>query len=186
MQPIRDRAALIAAIANGLAPSFLFFWGHRQKRDNAVDKSALSQWFPAPFTVDGIAYPTAEHFMMAEKARIFGDREARENILASTDPAAAKRLGRTVRNFLPEPWEQERTAIVIEGNLAKFSQNPHLSRFLLSTSDQILVEASPTDSIWGIGLEQSHPDAPHPDRWPGLNLLGFALLEVRSRLNQNR
>jgi ribA/ribD-fused uncharacterized protein len=177
-----DKNALVAALAQGNAFSFLFFWGHRQKLPGIVDRSCLSQWFPARFSVSGVSYPTAEHYMMAEKARIFGDQETRELILVATDPGAAKKLGRTVRDCRYSAWEGERMAVAINGNLAKFSQNPHLRTYLLSTGDDIIVEASPSDRIWGIGLEQSHQDAARPRSWPGLNLLGFALMHVRGAL----
>jgi ribA/ribD-fused uncharacterized protein len=68
---------------------------------------------------------------------------------------------------------------VIQGNLAKFSQNPLLERFLLETGTRVLVEAAPRDLIWGIGLGQNDPRAQDPATWQGLNLLGFALMEVR-------
>ncbi len=162
---------------------YLFFWGHQPTRDGSIAKTCLSQWFAASFTVEDREYLTAEHYMMAEKARLFGDEEIRSAILAATHPKQAKDYGRKVRNFDPVLWESQRLPIVVAGNLAKFQQNLPLQKFLLGTGDRILVEASPVDKIWGIGLAADHPDAESPEKWPGLNLLGVALMEVRSLLS---
>ena len=118
--------------------------------------------------------------MMASKARLFHDEKVLEQILAISHPAAAKKLGRQVRNFNPAIWETARFEIVYEGNRNKFEQNPDLKQFLLSTGNAILVEASPYDKIWGIGLDICHPDHINPERWRGENLLGFALTKVRN------
>jgi ribA/ribD-fused uncharacterized protein len=127
-----------------------------------------------------VPYPTAEHFMMAEKARLFSDEEARAKILAAKSPAAAKKLGRTVRGFHEQRWDRARFDIVVAGSRAKFSQNPELGAFLAGSRDRVLVEASPVDRIWGIGLAAANPDASRPDKWRGLNLLGFALMQARA------
>ena len=161
---------------------FVFFWGHQPPRDGGVGPSCLSQWWPSPFSVDGLAYATAEHFMMAEKARLFGDVDVEARVLAASTPEDAKALGREVQPFDSARWESARFDAVVRGNLAKFGQNPHLWRFLDSTGDAVLVEASPVDAIWGIGLAEDDPRAPRPEEWRGLNLLGFALMEVRARL----
>lgn len=145
-------------------------------------KSCLSQWYAAPFTVDGILYPTAEHWMMAAKARVFDDDEVLAQILAAPDPKAAKALGRTVRNFDSDQWRDTALEMVVEGNLAKFSQNRPLQEFLVGTGDVVLVEASPDDRIWGIGLAADDERALEPGSWRGQNLLGFALMSVRSQL----
>jgi ribA/ribD-fused uncharacterized protein len=162
---------------------YLFFWGHQPTRDGSISKTCFSQWFEASFVIDGNHYSTAEHYMMAEKARLFGDEEIRSAILKSVHPKQAKDYGRKVRNFDPLLWEQQRLPIVVAGNLAKFQQNPALQSFLLGTGDRILVEASPVDKIWGIGLAADHPNATKPEKWPGLNLLGIALMEVRFQLS---
>jgi len=167
----------------GAAPKFLFFWGHHPLPGGEVGKPCLSQWADSPFTVDGQAYATAEHFMMAEKARLFGDEATRGRILKATSPGAAKRLGREVRDFEQARWEAARFEIVVRGNVAKFGQSPSLREFLIGTGDRILVEASPVDRIWGIGLAAADSRAAHPDQWLGLNLLGFALMEARFRLS---
>lgn len=160
---------------------YLFFWGH-QKPETGVSKSCLSQWFEAPFESAGVVYRTAEHYMMAEKARLFGDLAILEGIIAAETPKEAKKLGRKVSGFETSLWEAHRSAIVIRGNLAKFDQNPALGAFLLGTAERVLVEASPRDRIWGIGMSASHADAQNPRLWRGLNLLGFALMAVRAEL----
>ena len=173
---------LTLAIQNGLKPKFLFFWGHTPGKGGQVGKECLSQWYPAVFGVDGVTYRTAEHYMMAEKARLFGDEERRERIVAAARPSLAKNLGREVQGFNEETWAQHRFDIVVQGNVAKFGQNPALKTFLLNTGHRILVEASPTDRIWGIGWSENDPQTQNPEQWRGLNLLGFALMVARSQL----
>lgn len=182
LQDVRDREGLTALVRSGARPKYLFFWGHTPLPNGEIGKPCFSQWWTAPFTVDGERYPTAEHFMMAEKARLFGDEAARVRILSAPNPGAAKRLGREVRGFEDSRWEAARFEFVVRGNLAKFEQNPPLREFLLDTKDRILVEASPVDRIWGIGLAADDPRAENPEQWRGLNLLGFALMEVRALL----
>jgi ribA/ribD-fused uncharacterized protein len=179
---IRSRADLVAHLAQGHAVKYLFFWGHLVPADGSVGKSCLSQWYEAPFMVGGDTYRTAEHFMMAEKARLFGDAASHARILAAGTPAQAKQLGRKVAGFDNAAWEAARFDIVVRVNLAKFEQNPALGEFLQDTGHQVLVEASPVDNIWGIGLAATDDHAAKPQRWKGLNLLGFALMEVRERL----
>ncbi len=120
--------------------------------------------------------------MMAEKARLMGDMDTRTSILDTDDPRDIKKLGRKVRNFDSRLWDSHKFDIVVKGNYHKFSQNPELRDFLISTAGKVLVEASPYDDIWGIGLEASHPDASNPSKWKGTNLLGFALMQVRDML----
>ncbi|SHL94166.1 NADAR family protein [Chryseobacterium polytrichastri] len=159
---------------------FLFFWGHTVKDE--ITKSCFSQWFPFQFEENGIEYKTAEHYMMAGKAKLFNDNKTLEEILKSDSPNQAKSLGRKVKNFDPQRWNEEKYKIVRKGNLLKFSQNEKFKEFLLSTNDKILVEASPYDTIWGIGMLETDPKAANPLLWNGENLLGFALMEVRDLL----
>jgi len=161
---------------------FMFFWGHQPPKDGGVSASCLSQWWVAPFSVDGTHYPTAEHFMMAEKARVFGDDEALARVLQAGHPREAKKVGRTVRGFDDATWTEHRFDIVVRANVAKFSQHPELRDFLLNTGGRILVEASPVDRVWGIGLAHSDRRAQDPLQWRGANLLGFALMRVREQL----
>ena len=161
-------------------PEILPFYGHTVT--NPVSETCLSQWYRASFTVDGVTYVTAEQFMMAEKARLFGDEEIRAEILAAEDPHKCKSLGRKAKGFDKEIWDREKSSIVERGNLHKFSQNKELREFLLLTGNKIIVEASPMDRIWGIGIGKNNPDTQDPAKWRGRNLLGFALMAVRDRL----
>lgn len=163
---------------------YLFFWGHRKSKSGQLTASCLSQWWVAPFVVDNVVYPTAEHWMMAQKALLFNDAENHQRIIATKTPAEAKKLGRQVKNFKEELWAEKRFEWVVKGNLEKFGQHLQLGRFLLDTKDKILVEASPYDRIWGIGMASDDARAGNPKQWNGLNLLGFALMEVRDQLNK--
>lgn len=174
--------ALLREVRAGSRIRFLHFWGHRPRPDGRIGASCLSQWWPSPFVVDGVRYATAEHWMMAGKARLFEDADAERRVLAAEHPAEAKKAGRLVRDFDAAVWERERFRLVVEGNVHKFAADDDLGMFLLGTGERVLVEASPVDRIWGIGLSADDEAAFDPERWRGLNLLGFALMEARERL----
>nr|WP_232328410.1 NADAR family protein [Kibdelosporangium sp. MJ126-NF4] len=177
-----DKAELIKRMADGERPEFLFFWGHTPTPGHRVGRWLLSQWWLGDFAVDGVTYRSAEHFMMAEKARLFGDDEMLARILASETPADAKKLGRAVREFDQDTWVAHRYDIVVRGSVAKFASDPKLTAFLVNTGDKVLVEAAPRDVIWGIGLGKDNPKAQDPAQWRGHNLLGFALMDARAAL----
>ncbi|MGA6164981.1 NADAR family protein [Amycolatopsis magusensis] len=178
---VLSREELVAAVESGERFEYFCFWGHTPG-SGEVGKWCLSQWWPVLFTVDGVEYRSAEQYMMAEKARLFGDTEAEQRILGSETPAEAKELGRAVRDFDQDTWVARRFDIVLRGNEAKFGQHAPLREFLVATGAQVLVEAAPRDVIWGIGLGASNPRALDPAQWRGRNLLGFALMAVRDRL----
>lgn len=178
----RTRAELIAALDSGVAPKWLMFWGHQPERDGSVGKGCLSQWWPCSFTVAEVTYASAEHWMMAGKARLFEDEDARARILAARTPAEAKKLGRQVRGFDEERWAAACFGLVTAGNEANFGQDPALRDYLLGTASRVIVEASPVDRVWGIGLAADDPRAADPRQWRGENLLGFALMHARERL----
>ncbi|URC13473.1 NADAR family protein [Flavobacterium sp. B183] len=161
---------------------FLFFWGHQPSKDGTITKTCFSQWWLSSFKVNGVTYKTAEHWMMAKKAELFNDNEVLDKIIKANSPAEAKKLGRQVKNYDDAIWLENRFEIVKEGNYHKFSQNPDLKAFLLNTDERVIVEASPVDPIWGIGMAGDHKDVLNPAKWKGLNLLGFALMEVRDEL----
>ena len=163
---------------NEVIPEFLFFWGHHNK-NNKITKSCLSQWWPCKFKSNNIEYNCAEQYMMSEKAKLFKDEKAYQLIIKESSQAKIKKLGRLIKNFNDEEWNINKIDIVLEGNILKFSQNEELKNFLIETGDKILVEASPYDKIWGIGLDENNPDAKNPYKWKGENLLGFTLMEVR-------
>ncbi|MEU9589887.1 NADAR family protein [Streptomyces sp. NPDC048193] len=179
---IDSREALLREVRAGARIKYLCFWGHRPLPDGRIGPSCLSQWWPSPFTVAGVEYATAEHWMMAEKARLFEDAEAERRVLAAGHPAEAKKAGRLVRGFDEAVWERERFRIVVEGSVHKFASDPALRAFLLNTGDRVLVEASPMDRVWGIGLTADDEAATDPARWRGTNLLGFALMTAREHL----
>lgn len=164
---------------------YLFFWGHQKSKDGSLTSSCFSQWWGSPFEVDGMIYRTAEHWMMAQKALLFGDKVIFEKIIKSKSPGEAKELGRQVKNFEEDIWNKHRLDIVVNGNLHKFGQDSNLKAFLLSTKDRVLVEASPVDNIWGIGLSADNKDRENPRLWKGINLLGFSLMTVRDILMKN-
>ncbi|MFF4805745.1 NADAR family protein [Streptomyces sp. NPDC001351] len=181
---IDSREALVGAVRAGVRVKYLHFWGHRARADGRVGPSCLSQWWPSPFTVDGVDYATAEHWMMAAKARLFEDAQAERRVLAARHPSQAKKAGRLVRGFDEGIWERERFGIVLEGSVHKFAAHADLREFLVNTGDRVLVEASPVDRVWGIGLATDDEAATDPERWRGPNLLGFALMEARERLRE--
>ena len=162
---------------------FVFFWGHIARAEKQM-KACLSQWFPCSFLVDDIYYNCAEQFMMAEKARLFHGEDALQKIMQAYDPMEQKKLGRRVQGYDDAVWKACCYDVVVRGNAAKFFQNEKLHDFLISTGDKVLVEGSPKDSVWGIGLDENSPDAINPQRWQGTNLLGFALMEVRDILTK--
>lgn len=120
--------------------------------------------------------------MMAAKARLFGDAEAEREAVSAAGPALAKKAGRLVRGFDEAVWERERYGIVVAGSRHKFAHHPELLGFLLGTGERVLVEASPMDRVWGIGLAADDERARDPARWRGLNLLGFPLMDAREEL----
>ncbi|MBT8227155.1 MAG: NADAR family protein [Dactylosporangium sp.] len=182
MSPEQRLNQLNAAEAAGADLDVMAFWGHKPTPSGAIGPGCLSQWWPAPFVVDGVAYPTAEHWMMAGKARLFDDPTGLATVLAARGPGAAKAAGRRVQGFDERRWTAARYRLVVAGNRAKFTQHPDLRRFLLATGERVLVEASPRDRIWGIGMAPTNPLVQHPSAWRGLNLLGFALMDVRDQL----
>ena len=141
-----------------------------------------SQFFPCTFSEDGIQYTCAEQYMMAKKALLFNDIKTYDKIMSLSNPYKIKALGRLVKNFDQEMWDKHKEDIVFNGNLLKFSQNKKLCKQLLATGDKEIVEASPTDTIWGIGLAKTDPAIYNKDNWKGTNLLGKAIMKVRDVL----
>lgn len=157
----------------------------------------FSQWYSSPFRAV-TSYPSGdmkyqslntehifancEQYMMFEKAMLFQDFVSARAIIATTNPKEVKRLGRLVRGFDERIWAEHREVIVFTGNYHKFTQNPELKAYLENSGKKIFVEASPTDKIWGIGLDKNDPAAQDPKKWKGLNLLGYAITAVRNKL----
>lgn len=150
---------------------FIFFWG-----------GTFSQWARSPFKIDGVIYTSCEQYMMAKKALVFGDYDMLEKIMSSEDPREQKAYGRKIKNFDVNRWSPICRKIVFDGNYAKFTQNPKMLDELMSTIGKEIVEASPEDKIWGIGLHESDPKAWDKETWEGTNWLGEAIMQVRDKL----
>lgn len=179
----RSVEELKEALAAGGSARFTFFWGQRPRTPGVLDQACLSQWFPATFSTRGETFHSAEQYMMWRKAQLFSDEQKAAQILSARSPKHVKALGRQVAPFDETTWTEHRWDIVVDASMAKFSGRRDLKEYLIGTRDHVLAEASPYDGIWGIGLAAGSPDAGQPDRWPGLNLLGFALMEARDRLD---
>lgn len=163
---------------------FLFFWGHQISKSNEITKSCLSQWWIDYFCVDNNKYFCMEQYMMAEKARLFSDKDILEQILKSNSQHEVKALGRKVKNFVQSTWDNSKHSIILTGSYCKFIQNNNLKQFLIKTGDKILVEASPYDAVWGIKMGIDDKDINNPLKWRGRNMLGFALMEVRDEVKK--
>jgi len=143
----------------------------------------MSNWHPSPFIIDGINYNCVEQHMMFNKAKYFGDIESAKKVLAADSPREQKKLGRKVSGFDAVQWRAVCYDICIEGVYHKFLQNEELKLKLIATGDSILIEGSPYDKIWGIGVDWEDDDCYYVERWNGDNLLGFMLMEVRDWIN---
>lgn len=175
---------LVTQHQQGAPLDFIHFWGHQPAKDGSITKSCFSQWWVAPFIVDGTTYNTAEHWMMAKKAELFGDAEIATKIVATNNPKDVKQLGRMIQGFDNAKWDTHKYEIVVEGNWHKFMQHLPLKNYLLNTANTIIVEASPVDAIWGIGMAEDDSNINNPAQWKGENLLGYALMEVRDKLRE--
>ena len=169
------------AVANGAKLELLFF-PDAGSRTSPLGPGCLSQWCPCEFEMDGIPFRSAEQGMMHGKAILFGDRETAARIAACRTAFRAQSLGREVLGFDEARWAAHREEIVFRANLAKFSQDAELRSYLVTTTGKVLAESSTTDLVWGAGVSPDHPAASDPRRWPGLNLLGFVLMQVREEL----
>ena len=154
-----------------ITDKYVFFWN-----------GFLSQWYPSQMTIDGIKFTSCEQYMMYKKAELFDDTEIMWDILLTDSPKEQKRLGRMVKNFNKDIWDKKCFSIVYKGNLNKFQQNNELKNQLKQTENKYLVEASPYDTIWGIGFGEDDENIEDPSRWNGLNLLGSVLMLVRNNL----
>lgn len=163
-------------VRNGKEFEFVFFWGHEGSKK--IGTHCLSQWYESNFTVNNILYKTAEHWMMYRKAMQFDDFACANKILTSETPKEAKGLGRKVRHCDYDVWYLPSYAIVVLGNIHKFNQHPDLLDYLLAQRNKILVEASPYDTKWGVGLSVKDKAIFNVENWKGTNFLGFALMEV--------
>jgi len=152
---------------------FTLFWD----RD-----SPFSQHHPRIFTVNDVQYNCAEQYMMHQKALRFGDTVSAEQIMNTSEPDEQKAFGRKVLGYDDKIWDKASMEVVKAGNIAKFSQNDDLRTALFATAGTALVEASPYDRKWGIGLGEKNPKALQRKHWRGENRLGVILTQVREEL----
>lgn len=157
---------------------YLFFWGHSK---NSL-YGFLSNWYDSPFEKDDVKYQTSEHYMMYQKALLMGDQTTAQLILGASTPKRVKMLGRKVSPWNEKLWINNREKIMYDGCLAKFKYHPTLQKKLKATHPKKLVEASPYDHIWGIGMKATDKGVQDPKNWKGLNLLGKTLDKVRDSL----
>lgn len=156
--------------------SHVFFW---------KPPCTFGQWSMVPLDIDGTVYCCNEQYMMSQKARLFNDHETYDKIMDTQNPKDHKTLGRAVKNFDADKWNEACRQIVYRANYAKFTQHPKLQDRLLATGSKMICEASATDAIWGIGLEAKKAVKIDPSRWTGTNWLGIALMQVRDAINDN-
>ena len=149
----------------------IYFWG-----------SVYSQWHKCKFSDEGIIFTSAEQYMMYHKAKTFNDTEIAMKILKSSDPSVQKKLGRSVRGYKEDIWNEKRLSVVAMGNYLKFSQNRDLKEEILGTGNKIFVEGSPYDRIWGVGLDCTDIRILDEKHWDGMNLLGKALMMAREKI----
>lgn len=172
--------------AAGIERENIFFWGHHPGKEGTVGKECFSQWYMAEFYVGHMGYCCMEQYMMSKKALLFGDKETSEKIMESKEQNEIKQLGREVKGFDEEIWNSFKVPIVLTGNYYKFSQLEELRKYLLGTGESLLIEASPYDKVWGIGMNAEEASVCGIDGWKGMNLLGFALMEVRDEIARLR
>lgn len=161
---------------NLLVETYYYFW---------ATKHPFSQWHKCSFEIDGVTFNSAEQYMMYGKAMLFGDEITAKKILESKNVREQKQLGRQVVGFDKLKWELNAPEIVYKGNREKFIQNNEFLELLLSTKGQTIVEASPDDNIWGIGLSKGQNEANSILTWQGTNWLGIVLTELREELLGN-
>ena len=159
--------------------NIIFFFG--MKKENGF----MSNFYPCQFTVDGLQYNCSEQYFMKQKQEYFDptNTELGNKIMLETGPKKIKLYGRQVKNYDENKWNLVRYKIMKRGLWYKFQQ-PELKEKLLATNNKILAEASPFDKIWGIGLNAENASKINPKIWPGQNLLGKALMEVRNDLGK--
>lgn len=153
---------------------------HNSEEENGY----LSNWYSSKFSYKDRQFSSMEQYMMYQKAICFHDEKIASEILATDDVAVIKALGRQVADYDDHVWNGLRQIVVYEGLMAKFSQNEELKDKLLATEEATLAECAVRDRIWGIGLSMNDPDRFDRTKWKGQNLLGYALMMVRSRLRE--
>jgi len=158
-------------IGDRITDTHIYFW-----------HGLFCQWLRSPIVEDSVGYNCNEQYMMAKKAETFSDGVMLKEIMDTTSPRKQKMFGRKIANFDSDTWDKVKFDIVTQANRLKFTQNEYFKELLLSTGDKIIVEASPEDPIWGIGLHYDDDDVLDESKWKGENLLGKSIMVVRSEL----
>lgn len=151
----------------------IYFWG-----------SYYSQWAKYDFIDESlkIKFTSCEQYMMWNKAMLFKDKDSAKKIIETNNVKKQKELGRKVKGFDQKEWDKQKFNIIVKGNFLKFSQNKDIQKELLESGVKVLVEASPYDKIYGVGLKWDNDLILDENNWQGENLLGKALMEVREML----
>lgn len=167
-----------------ITDTMALFWGNADVFSNwHHDKKR-----PVQFTVEGIGYNCSEQYMMRMKAVLFGDLVAEAKIMATMDPRRQKELGREVQGYVDSVWKANARDLMLPGIIAKFEQNPDFLKVLLDPriAGKLIVEASPYDKLWGVGLAEDDPRINDQATWQGTNWLGDVLMRARDRLQSGR
>jgi len=153
---------------------YTFFW-----------HGPLSNWAPSPFSINGIEFNCGEQYMMFTKAALFEDLEMMAEIMSTTSPRLQKEYGRKVKEFNQDIWMSCCINLMVDGLYAKFTQHELSRQALLATGNTEIVEASPVDAIWGVGLAAEDPRIQDKSQWLGKNFLGITLMKVRDKIMQD-
>ena len=162
-----------------ITDKYVFFW-----------REYFSNW---AFTENGLKIevngneaevPTSEHLFMLFKAQFFDDEDSVQKILTAPTPKDAKAIGRRVRNFNSEKWDRISDTEMSRALAIRYEQDSKFAKMLTDNKyrGKTFVEASPYDTIWGIGLDENDPDIENPDKWQGQNKLGKCLTALRDKV----
>jgi hypothetical protein len=165
-------------------PEPLLFYGAGEDKGDYRNFSNMSDH---KLQIDGVEYPTVEHYFQAEKAKKFEPQEKREvyeKILKAKSAKAAKALGKKVANFNEDTWKEMREGIMELGVRTKFIQHPELRKQLMETGEKIIGEANARDKFWGIGSSVESDKSKVPSKWAGQNMMGKILMKLRDSFNK--
>lgn len=179
---ITNYQALLEKLAEGQRFNYLLF-GQAQSDSRVVNSDCLSPWFPSPFKAEGALFKSLEHFMVAEKARLFKDLPSALKAIMSKTPQKAHKVSKTITGVDNALWATHCEALLVKANYYKFREHQVLTDYLTSTEERILVFADREDILFGAGLPlEAEEMLADPFQWPGENKLGFALMAVRDLL----
>jgi ribA/ribD-fused uncharacterized protein len=177
-KPKKKRVVKVKVAAEPLPEPVFFFSGNPALKEN----EAFSNMYEANIQIDGMTFPTVEHYFQWSKARMFGDADIQAKIMKTPSPKSVKAYGKKVKDFKKEEWEAKKDEIMKIALDAKFMQHPELAEKLKATGDRPLAEANPRDKYWGIGTSSDTSKASDPAKWPGKNVMGKLLTDLRTKL----